>query len=493
MNRLKGGNSVNILGIVKKILLEYELCDHCLGRQFAMLGSGISNEKRGEVLRMASILESHANLKEFNEDDDKNFNLKEDKAFLKAEAREGNAIAIKVTSEENIFVTQEPAREEGVNEVFRASKDKGKARCELCGNVFSKEFHDKIISIALEEISGLEFLTFLVGSKFPAEMMEKEDEFRVKYHLKWGESLKGHFNRFIGKALSKKLDKMVDFKSPDIVVLFSINPEQESMVDIQVNPYFIFGRYRKLKRGIPQTHWPHKECRGKGCEGCNFTGKQYMESVEELISPAILDYTKGESTKFHGAGREDIDALMLGNGRPFVVEILKGKIRELDYKSLEKEINDRCDGKVQVTGLRPSSKSEMQKIKSSASTTKKYYRALCQLEKPIDEETLQKIKNSLLATPIKQRTPARVLHRRANKTRIKKVFDFSWEYVNDDRSLLQVYLFFETEGGTYVKELISSDDGRTVPSVSGIAGQQVTCIELDVLRVDLEGLEEKQE
>jgi len=74
-----------------------------------------------------------------------------------------------------------------------------------------------------------------------------------------------------------------------------------------------------------------------------------------------------------------------------------------------------------------------------------------------------------------------VLHRRADKTRRKHVYSFTWERVADP---LEIILFIEAEGGTYIKELISSDEGRTKPSVSELAGQKIVCKELDVLEVN---------
>ena len=40
-----------ILKIAKNALSKYELCDHCLGRIFAKIESGLTNEKRGELVR----------------------------------------------------------------------------------------------------------------------------------------------------------------------------------------------------------------------------------------------------------------------------------------------------------------------------------------------------------------------------------------------------------------------------------------------------------
>ena len=132
-----------------------------------------------------------------------------------------------------------------------------------------------------------------------------------------------HFEtRFLGQAINPAL--LFDFEKQDIVI--NVDLRKEPKVRIQINPLFIEGKYNKLVRGIPQTKWPCGKCKGKGCEECNFTGKQYRESVEELLSEPILEATNGWQAKFHGAGREDIDVLMLGSGRPFVLEIKEPKL-----------------------------------------------------------------------------------------------------------------------------------------------------------------------
>ncbi len=39
------------------------------------------------------------------------------------------------------------------------------------------------------------------------------------------------------------------------------------------------------------------------------------------------------------------------------------------------------------------------------------------------------------------------------------------------------------QGGLYVKELVSGDEGRTIPSVSDLLGNRAKTIKLDVLNV----------
>jgi len=48
----------------------------------------------------------------------------------------------------------------------------------------------------------------------------------------------------------------------------------------------------------------------------------YETSVQEEIAKPILPYFRPKDYKFHSGGREDIDVRMLGDGRPFVLELI---------------------------------------------------------------------------------------------------------------------------------------------------------------------------
>ncbi|NMC08471.1 MAG: tRNA pseudouridine(54/55) synthase Pus10 [Candidatus Lokiarchaeota archaeon] len=482
--------------IVKQLLGKNAMCDHCLGRQFAALGTGIENGHRGMVLRQGALLDAHGVLKEKAEALSDPLVIAS-KEFVIGQAASGHPLAMRLAKQLNVVVpgtgVERNAGQTTTRDVAIPPAVMGGVitdadlkipwewdGCALCGGVFSRRVQDIAVGLARHLGSSIEFHSFLVGSRFSTSVLEREEEMRVERDLKWGELIKSHFNRFVGAAISKALDKPVDFKNPDIVLLFSIENKDSIGLEEQINPYFIYGKYRKLVRGIPQTHWPHRACRGAGCEGCNFTGKQYQESVEDLITPPFLSHTGGTALRFHGAGREDIDALMLGEGRPFVVEILNGKKRTLDYVALEAAVNAAGGGKVEVAGLRPSTNDEMQALKGEAPDTRKRYKATCTLEKPIDDATLMSIKEQLEGARIDQQTPQRVAHRRADKTRHKHVYAVTWERVENP---LEIVFYIEAEGGTYIKELISSDEGRTRPSISGLAGQKMACKTLDVLEV----------
>ena len=282
-----------------------------------------------------------------------------------------------------------------------------------------------------------------------------------------------HFEtRFLGQAINPAL--LFDFEKQDIVI--NVDLRKEPKVRIQINPLFIEGKYNKLVRGIPQTKWPCGKCKGKGCEECNFTGKQYRESVEELLSEPILEATNGWQAKFHGAGREDIDVLMLGSGRPFVLEIKEPKIRKINLDALEEKINKMTEGKTSYHNLKFCERNRKAEIKVSSSDAYKIYKALVKCDKPYDKDKLASLNN---LDEIHQQTPLRVLHRRADKVRIKHVHNVSCEIIDDTTFEMTV----KTEGGLYIKELISGDEDRTKPNVGEVLGVKSICEQLDVVEV----------
>ena len=370
---------------------------------------------------------------------------------------------------------------EGTNNIERADKvcselniNLDDVDCVICDNLFDKLNDDlyKKIDDKINQL-GIEFDTFLVGSKIAKDIQERDEELSEKFDL-GVETIKKEVNRLIGLGIWEIYDKEAEFEAQDIV--FNIDLINNPKVRIQINPLYIEGKYNKLKRGIPQTKWPCTKCKGRGCEACNFTGKQYPESVEELISEHFLKLTKGREAKFHGAGREDIDVLMLGSGRPFVLEIKEPKIRNLDLASIEEEINRINEGKTSYHNLHVCERKRKAEIKQSSPDTYKVYNALVKCDEVFDAEKLEELTK---LDEIHQQTPLRVLRRRADKVRIKHVLDLSYEIIDDKTFSMTI----KTEGGLYIKELISGDEGRSHPNVGEILGVNAICEQLDVIEV----------
>jgi tRNA pseudouridine synthase 10 len=250
--------------------------------------------------------------------------------------------------------------------------------------------------------------------------------------------------------------------------------EGKDRVELQVNSVLIYGQYNKYSREIPQTVWHCRNCRGDGCDECDWTGKNYMTSVQEIIQEPFKRETKAIEAKFHGGGREDVNAKCLGK-REFVLELVEPLNRDLDLQDLADEVNSSQD-KVEIFNIRPAEKDEIAEIKQKHAD--KAYRAEVELGDDVSEEDLEKL-DQIVGT-VNQFTPNRVQHRRAEKTRDREVYEIEYEKIGENMIELKIW----AEAGTYIKELISSDEGNTEPSVAGVLGTEAECTELDVIEIE---------
>ncbi len=437
-----------MLALANQLLRRYTLCDWCLGRQFAIHGYGLSNQARGRAIK---ILQLMASTELYKERPMQGINQ------LKRLAINGQYTPARLFLEK-----------EGINQL------ESSAPCFICQGIM--DHLNEAADVVIKELKAWQIESLLIGSKVTASMVEREEQLRSEFKIQSGEPIKAEINREVGKLVTDRLSLPVDFTSPDIVAVIQV---PEFNVTFQVASIFVYGRYQKLIRGIPQTRWPCRECHGKGCQRCKGSGKMYEESVEELIAPPLLKALKGIGVKFHGAGREDIDARMLGDGRPFVIEILNPHLRTADLPKIEELINKDAQGKVRVTGLRYANKAIVKRLKVGANASKKVYKALVQVESPIQQEELLALERVPMPLEVKQQTPQRVLHRRADRIRKKRVYALKTEF--KDRKSFE--LSIECQGGLYIKEFISGDEGRTIPSLTELLGNPAICLELDVLNV----------
>jgi len=358
----------------------------------------------------------------------------------------------------------------------KAEKEmKGKAfmpkDCPCCEGLFS---HIKgTIEMCAELSANYEFETFLIGCKIPDKLLLQEEKVWGEVGIQYSESIKKDFNREVGIKLHQKNKKEIAFQHPDIMFICDLTQEKLK-VKLQVSPCFVYGEYQKLGK-IPQTKWFCRYCRGRGCKQCKGTGLKYDESVELFVAQPLLEMSGATGEKFHGAGREDKDVKMLG-WRPFVVELQEPIKRELDYKKIEKQVNQISEGKVKVREMRLSSKKEVVGLKNTARD--KTYEIIVECEKKVSQAKLKEIEEMFDGKVIKQRTPGRVSHRRADKVRERIVRSIKCEKQGDKKFKAAT----RCASGLYIKELVSGDEGRTNPCFADIVGP-CTCVELNVLEV----------
>jgi tRNA pseudouridine synthase 10 len=404
---------MDLIKMTGEILAYGEICDHCLGRMVGKRSFGLSNDQRGYALRVSHAL--------------------------------------------------------AINEPFRLHQ----GTCWICQDAFNKvgEWAEKVE----DAVEGIEFTTFLIGTRVPPLMAESEEMVWSDLSLPSPEPLKSEMNREVGKAVALLTGKEADLTSPDVLAILDLSSGE---VGIQVNPVFFYGRYRKLERGIPQTHWDCRICRGAGCERCNFTGKMYQDSVEELIGRPAMELLSARGAVLHGAGREDIDARMIGSGRPFVMEMVGPLRRKVDLQVLEQTINRSAAGRVEVSLERWTRRGEVETIKSDKGYKK--YRILVEIQDPLSLHELQSALEALKGVTIYQRTPQRVAHRRADKIRERHATEITYLGNEQEGYVIEV----TGEAGLYIKELISGDNGRTRPSLTEILGRPARVSRLDVVQVE---------
>ncbi len=181
---------------------------------------------------------------------------------------------------------------------------------------------------------------------------------------------------------------------------------------------FLEGRYRKLCRDLPQTVFFCPECKGhprrrRKCARCEGFGKLTRDSVQELIGWVAGKAFGSRRNKFHGAGREDVDVRMLGEGRPFILEIVGPRSVQVDLAAVEAEINRRNAGRLEVVGLHWSEKTRVPVLKETAHA--KEYEALVEVEGELDAARAAALLEQ--RTLVVQHTPERVAHRRADLDR----------------------------------------------------------------------------
>lgn len=398
----------------------YPLCDSCLGRLFALMGYGIENRERGQaiktILHMAAV----------------------------SDYRKGKDVTADLIALAKCHL---PTRRFLAGVGIRVDEE----RCYICGDLM--EGVEKYAEMAVEQLRGLDFVSFAVGSTLPEELLEKEAEVVKSLLVTTGESVKHEVNRRIGKELLRRLsDKRVDKLRPNVVVNVDLVSGQVKVVR---NPILIGGRYLKLGRKIAQA---------------KRFGNVRTTLLEKLAY--LRDTFGGEDHVIHVSGREDSDARMLGSGRPLVVEVKQ----PLRYTAQVAPFRDK-DVIFLPVGF--TDRNEVRRLKEKAKTDIKLYRVLVLSESPFKQDDLSKL-SALSGATVTQYTPRRIKRLHPRKKRVRMVYDVAWRLVSPH--VFELYI--RCQGGLYVKEFVHGDGGRTAPNVAELLNTRLEVLELDVLYIE---------
>ncbi|XP_051240812.1 putative tRNA pseudouridine synthase Pus10 isoform X2 [Dicentrarchus labrax] len=279
---------------------------------------------------------------------------------------------------------------------------------------------------------------------------------------------------FTRMAVVKALEKISDAKFLKHYPCPPAQPSSSCMPrDIQClhGSVFVAGRYNKFCRSLPQTPWV-------------IDGERRMESsVEELIAAPLLSSFRANSFNFSSSGREDVDVRTLGNGRPFAMELLnphRSRLSKVEMKQLQETINKSSD-KIRVRDLQIVTRDAMSRMKEGEEEKTKSYTALIWTQKPIQRDDITFI-DDIKDLTLDQKTPLRVLHRRALAVRQRVIHSMNTRFLDSHH----FYLGLKTQAGTYIKEFVHGDFGRTVPNLCKLLKTDTDILELDVESVDVD-------
>ncbi|KAM6939599.1 tRNA pseudouridine synthase Pus10 [Xenentodon cancila] len=332
-------------------------------------------------------------------------------------------------------------------------------------------------SLVTKELGGVAVVTkssFEVGVEFTHPETDSDCHFLATACPDCFKHTKNKQSVFTRMAVVKALEKISDanflkrYPSPPSQPTSRCIPQDVQCLHMSV---FVAGRYNKFCRSLPQTPWL-------------IDGERRMESsVEELIATPILSAFRADGFNFSASGREDVDVRTLGNGRPFAMELLnphRSRFSRVEMKQLQETINKSSE-KIRVRDLQVVTREAMSRMKEGEEEKTKTYTALVWTQRPIQSEDITFI-DDIKDLTLDQKTPLRVLHRRALAVRQRVIHSMNTRFLDSHH----FYLGLKTQAGTYIKEFVHGDFGRTKPNLCELLKTDSDILELDVESVDVD-------
>ena len=250
-------------------------------------------------------------------------------------------------------------------------------------------------------------------------------------------------------------------------------------------PVYVGGRYLKWARGVPQSPW--------FADGAKVGEGSVQTSLDAVVSARL----RADGCKLNSAGREDMDVRMLGGGRPFILEVHNPRSPVVSASALaemEAALESADDGVVTATGLHVSDKEAYRGMHEGSEEKEKAYTAVCWASRALAPEDLARL-SAMRDVVVHQQTPVRVLHRRSPAVRPRTIRRMTAEGVPGAPRFFTLTL--RTQAGTYIKEFVHGDFGRTRPNVGELLGCRADILQLDVTDIEMafagRGAEERRE
>ena len=357
------------------------------------------------------------------------------------------------------------------NKIRNSINSRAVTKCYICKNLLSNA--DLYVKMMQNASMGYEFSTFTVGAILKQSIIERDDKLRSKFHLHGVDGIKTAVTRELGKKFVKKTKKRIDHLLPDITFTINFRTEQ---CNVKTKPTFLYGRYIKDKRGLPQKGESCKDCKGKGCIFCNNHGIVSFDSVEGKISQLLYEKFETKQVKFTWIGGEDKTSLVMGDGRPFFAKLLSPKKRNV---RLVKKSNL---GEIMVHALRT-----IDVIPNGSIRFKSKIKMWVSTKDNISSKKLKKLKQ-LVAVPIETvpivREALDYFTGSTKKQHKREIHKLKYKKI----SLQSFTVEIEVDGGITIKPLV---DGipflgfRIIPNITSLLGTQCSCEKFDVNQIYL--------
>ena len=321
--------------------------------------------------------------------------------------------------------------------------------CYICKNIFdSLEF---VLSNIFEKSSHFDFKTFHLGITLKPSFLERDDYLKSKFKIKGIENIKFGIAKELAKKISRRTNSKRITDDPDLFI--QANFKDESCI-LRAKPMFVYGRYNKKIRKLPQKQGLCRSCNGIGCHNCDFKGIENLQSIEGKISNLFIKKFDCNQVKINWIGGEDQSSLVLGKGRPFFAKILNPKRRNRILRKTS-DLEGVYLSELQKLSIQPKGSIP---FKSEVSIT-------IDTKKPISSNQLKKLK--ILEN-------AEIQDFSRDKRSIKKrIYKVGYKKLGKTSFILDLF----ADGGISIKSLIQQSD--LVPNVSELLENQCECKKFD--------------
>ena len=328
-------------------------------------------------------------------------------------------------------------------------------KCFICKNIFEKL--DEHVAHMIDNSSSYQFSTFLIGSILKPSISDNEDIIRSKFKLKGTINIKNQINHEIGKKFARKTKSRLDITNPEITLKINF---KDNSCKIYSRSLFMYGRYTKRKRNLPQKQTSCKNCQGKGCFSCDFHGLENFNSVEGQIAKFVIKKFNSKKVKINWIGGEDKASLISGNGRPFFVKISEPRIRKLRIKKQ----ND-LDG-IKLHDLRQIKNQPIDSVPFRSKVS-----ILVKSELPLQDNLLKKLL-VIKSNPL-------LIYNQGERTVKKSIYDLKYKKPNSNTLKISMSI----DGGIPIKSFI--ENSNVQPNLTELLQNRCTCVQFDFKQIDI--------